>query len=155
MPFDKAGKFHLNTQRANASDRVKPMSPPPAEPKGKPEAGGSGSDAHTTLHDHGDGTFHTESHDGERTDHPSIGHAVVHIASRHAEGGKHMHIHHDGGSHVSHHAGEDGQAQGPDEHADTEALKQHVGEFFGDGGGEGADQDSGDQSADGDGLSGF
>ena len=137
MPTDKSGRFHLNTQRAMASDRMAAPAKKAAavsskvdSPAGDREAGGESS---TTLHDHGDGTFHTESHDGERTEHPSIGHALVHLAAKHAEGGKHMHIHghESGGGHTSHHAHEDGHVNGPHETESTDDLKEHVGESMG------------------------
>ena len=87
--------------------------------------------ASTTLHDHGDGTFHTESHDGESVDHPHIGHALAHMAGKHGGGAKHMNVHENGmGGHTSHHVGEDGQAQGPHDHDNIESLKDHLGKFF-------------------------
>ena len=104
--------------------------------KGAPKAapkmdGGEGHEdgPHSQLHDHGDGTFHTLTHDGERTEHPHIGHALTHLGAHHA-GGMHMHIHHDGASMTSHHAGEDGEVQGPHSHENIEALKDHLGKFF-------------------------
>lgn len=135
MPTDKSGRFHLNTQRAMASDRGSAPAAKKAAPKEAPSAGeheyeGSGSSS-TTLHDHGDGTFHTEGHDGTREEHPSIGHALVHMGAKHAEG-KHMHIHgHESGSHTSHHAHEDGDVNGPHETESAEDLKDHVGQAMG------------------------
>ena len=96
-------------------------------PKPEPAAGGS---AHTTLHDHGDGTFHSEGHDGEKMEHPSIGHALMHLAGKHGDGGKHLHAHQgEDGSHTTHqHDGS--QVQGPHDHENIEALKEHLGKFF-------------------------
>lgn len=132
MPRDSKGNFHLNIQQAHAADRMRS----PAAAKGSaavPDAVQAPSEdtgmAHTTLHDHGDGSFHTESSDGERTEHPAIGHALMHLAAKHSDG-KHMHVHHDGLEAVSHHVAEDGQVEGPHDHANIEALKDHLGKFF-------------------------
>lgn len=81
---------------------------------------------HTTMHDHGDGTFHTEHEDGTKTEHPSLGHALMHMAAKHAPGDKHMHMHHDGVNITSHHADEDGEVHGPDEHADGDEAAEHA-----------------------------
>lgn len=137
MPVDKAGKYHLNSQRAHASDRMAAgpsaagkmsVQSTPKDTAENTGQGPGGSSSH--LHDHGDGTFHIEHHDGSRTEHPHIGHALMHMAAKHSPGDKHMHAHHDGMSHTSHHVGEDGVVQGPHEHEDTEALKEHLGRFF-------------------------
>ena len=37
----------------------------------------------TALHAHGDGTFHSESGYGNRTEHANFGEAVAHMAKRH------------------------------------------------------------------------
>ncbi len=135
MPKDQAGKFHLNSQKAHASDRMATSASGKmsvqSTPKETPENTGTGEGgASSHLHDHGDGTFHVEHEDGSRTEHPHIGHALMHMAAKHAPGDKHMHAHHDGMSHTSHHVGEDGAVQGPTEHENTEALKEHLGRFF-------------------------
>ena len=51
-------------------------------PRKEPQAAPAGADGagHTELHDHGDGTFHTVTPDGEKTEHPHLGHALAHIA---------------------------------------------------------------------------
>ena len=90
MPTDKAGKFHLNPQRMMAANKM-PSKPKPQMGGGGPPAEKQGSDmgesiGHTTLHEHGDGTFHTEGHDGETMQHPHIGHALKHMADKHAPG---------------------------------------------------------------------
>jgi len=136
MPTDKKGKFHLGTQRAHAADREaapKAAKEPPTE--GAPEHNmNDGEGAHTSLHEHGDGTYHTEGHDGERVEHPHIGHALMHMAAKHGGGGTHMHAHHDGVSHVTHHVRDGGEVEGPHEHPDAEAMKEHMGSVFEDGG---------------------
>jgi hypothetical protein len=130
MPADSKGRFHLNTQRAHAADRL-PLAaarrPPGMEP-GMME--GKDSVSKTTLHDHGDGTFSTEHEDGHREEHPHIGHALVSMGAKHA-GGEHTHIHRgDGGELVSHRAGEDGEAEGPHAHQNLDALKDSLNHYF-------------------------
>jgi hypothetical protein len=67
--------------------------------------------------------------DGEPNEAPSPVHE--HLQALHAAmGGKHMHIHSDGMDHTSHQIGEDGQVEGPHDHANIEALKEHMGKFF-------------------------
>jgi len=86
---------------------------------------------HSKLFDHGDGTFHSVTSDGERTEHPRIGHAVVHLAAHHEPEGKHFHVHQDGGGgHTSHQAAEGGKAEGPHDHENIEALDQHMHQFL-------------------------
>lgn len=124
MPKDQAGNFHFSSQRAMASDKMGPKAAPAPkgggalamkDPSAEPEAG-----AATELHDKGDGTFHTKTSDGEETDHPHIGHALMHIASKHSTG-KHFHAHHDGmGITTHHHNGEGGKAEGPTEHGSSD-----------------------------------
>jgi len=126
MPTDKAGNFHLNTQRAQAADRMPAKPAPAAEPKPNEEKPGANA---TTLHDHGDGTYHTESAGGERTEHAHIGHALMHLHAKHADG-KAMHIHEHGSGHMTHHVSDDGQVSGPEEHASPEDLQAHVGQIF-------------------------
>ncbi|MGH9345053.1 MAG: hypothetical protein ACRD19_14995 [Terriglobia bacterium] len=124
----------MNVQRAHAADRmhapgVKPLAAE-AAPVAIPAVPANAGAAETTLHDHGDGTFHTESHDGERAEHPSIGHALMHLAAKHS-GGKHMHIHHDGEAMTSHHVDEQGDIEGPHEHETPEDLADHVSNVMG------------------------
>ena len=143
MPKDLAGNFHLNVQRAHAADRMKE---PGAKPKPKPEMGGGTAIAehepkqegeqesisHIAIHAHPDGSYHTETHDGEKTtEHPTLGHALMHAAAHHEPDGVHMHVHkNDMGELESHHVGEDGQAHGPHSHENLEALKSHMDQFL-------------------------
>lgn len=137
MPKDSSGKFHLSTQKAMSADKAKPGKPE-EKPMGKPmEAKPQGAEAEggmsSTLHDHGDGTFHTVSHDGAEEQHPSIGHALMHIASQHSEG-KHVHAHHDGGGKItSHHVGHMGGVEGPTEHGSPDEAGQHAAMVLGEG----------------------
>ena len=139
MPMSPKTGFHLNTQRMHAADR---MSAKPMEPKKEmsgvavaehePEGEEKESIAHITIHKHADGTHSTETEGGEKMEHPTLGHALVHAAAHHEPDSSHMHIKHDGmGGLESHHVGEDGQAQGPHEHPDVEALKSHLDKFLG------------------------
>ena len=67
-----------------------------------------------------------------------MGHAMMEAAAEHPIGGKHMHVHQDHmGKLTSHHVGEDGEVQGPHEHGNLEALKQHMSQFFDEEGQEG------------------
>lgn len=111
-------------RKGGISDRM--MQGPKAEPQEHGETA-----KHTTLHDHGDGTFHSEGSDGEKVEHPSIGHAMMHMASKHSDG-KHMHIHSDGmgGGHTSHQVSDGGKPEGPHDHENIEALKDHMGKFL-------------------------
>lgn len=141
MPRDSKGNFHMNAQRAAAAEKM-PVKPKPVAitHSAVRESDGMEGGSHTTLHDHGDGTFHTEGHDGEHTEHPHIGHALMHMAAKHGGGGKHMHVHSDGmGTHTTHHTGEDGQVEGPHDHENMEALKQHMDQFLGEEENEGSD----------------
>jgi hypothetical protein len=99
------------------------------------EQGGEGSPM--TLHAHGDGTYHTETEDGERAEHGHIGAALMHMAHHHEPDATHMHVHHDGGSLTTHHVHEDGQVQGPHDHENIEALKDHMDQFLDEEGHEG------------------
>lgn len=104
MPTDSKGNFHFNTQRAMASDRMG------ASPAAKPLPGAKAM---------------PEQHAEEK------GGVPEHLQAMHQQmGGKHMHVHSDGFSHTTHHVGEDGQVQGPHEHPDMEALKDHMSNFF-------------------------
>lgn len=54
-----------------------------------------------------------------------------HLKALHAaHGGKHMHIHHDGGEYTTHHIDEDGNTYGPHDHENMEALKDHMDRFL-------------------------
>lgn len=91
-----------------------------------------------TLHAHGDGSYHTISHGSNdygmighggkepgRVEHPSFGHAVMHMAKMHAEG-DHMHILSHNEGFTSHHVLEGASVQGPHESDTVGQLKTHV-----------------------------
>jgi len=146
MPTDSSGKFHLNSQRAMAADKAMkaPKTPEAKDMKmaAKGDQGNSGS--HMTIHDHGDGSYHTESHEGEKTDHASIHEALSHAGAK-MVGGKHMHVHHDGMSMHSGHSDDSGQTEGHD-HENLDALKSSMDQFLDEEGKEGDDKSSDDSS---------
>lgn len=69
MPRDKKGGFHLNTQRAIAADKNHAAAGASAAP---PKSGHSASSGprHITVHDHGDGSYHSDDSEGQRGEHP-------------------------------------------------------------------------------------
>ena len=85
---------------------------------------------HSQLHDHGDGTFHTVTSDGERMEHPHLHHALVHLAAHHDGGARHFMVHHDGSNIKSHEHGGEGGAPEAHDHDNIEALKDDMGKFF-------------------------
>lgn len=91
-----------------------------------------------TLHAHGDGTYHTTAgeYGGKRTEHPSIGHALMHMAKMHSEG-DHMHLHSTDSGMVTHHVMEGGKVQGPHDHKNLRSLKQSLSKFLDEEGQEG------------------
>jgi hypothetical protein len=122
------GKHFLNPQRMNASMGKAPKAP--GMDKEPEEASSAGGGAHSELHDHGNGSFHTVMADGTKTEHPHLHHALAHMAAHHGPGEKHHLAHHDGMSMTTHHVGEDGQVQGPHDHDNAEAMKDNLGKFF-------------------------
>src|SRR5579872_5254582 len=93
MPPDKAGRFHLNVQKAHASDKAaESMTAEPARDGAEPGTESKDTGVHTTLHDHQDGTYHTEGHDGEQMEHESIHGALAHIAAKHGHEDLHAHV---------------------------------------------------------------
>ena len=131
MPLDKGGKFHNSTQRAMFADKGasrglgggKPEGEMP-KPEPNDEAGETGE--YSQLHDHGDGSFHSITSDGQRTEHPDITHALAQLGGHHAP--EHMHSviqHHDDGTHTSsHHDGT--EVSGPHEHGNIEEMKDQL-----------------------------
>ena len=81
----------------------------------------------TTLEAHGDGTYSTTSGYGEPVQHPSIGHALMHMAMLHSQG-THVHIHQN--SPLTTHHVKDGEMTGPHSHKNLEALKASLGKFI-------------------------
>ncbi len=114
----------------------KPMESAPADQHAPmPEEGGGGGEMRSTLVSRGDGTHHIEHEDGNMTEHPHIGHALMSMAGKHSEG-KHYHAHSDGmgGDRVVHTSEHGGEPEGPHD--------QGIDEFFNeDGGDEGGEQE--------------
>lgn len=103
----------------------------------------------SSMHDHGDGSFHTMK-DGAREEHPDMGHALMAMASHHKPEGKHFHAHHDGMS-VHSHGSAAGEHDGPNEHASTDEAADHMKNYL-------SDDDSAqpeETAQDHEGLSGF
>ena len=129
MPLDKRGKFHNSTQRAMFADKGGKGGGASLSERNEPKAQEVGETAEaerSELHDHGDGSFHSITPDGQRTEHPDITHALAHLGGHHAP--EHMHSvvqHHDDGTHTSsHHDGT--EVSGPHEHQNVEEMKEHL-----------------------------
>lgn len=108
------------------ADHMAKMGGPAPEMKaeGAPEAGG-----HYQIHPHEDGSAHTITPDGEKTEHPHMGHALAHVAGHHSPEHKHSVMeHHEDDSHTSHH--HDGETSGPHDHQNLQALKDHMDKFL-------------------------
>jgi hypothetical protein len=119
MAFDKA--------MAMMGGKSKPQVGGTMKGEEKPDEKGEGGDP-MSLHSHGDGTYHTEP-GGE--EHPTLGHALMHMAHSQEPDSKHMHISHDGLSMKSHGMNESGEHDGPHEHDDVEGVKDHVDSMMG------------------------
>lgn len=159
MAMNSDGKFQLNGLRPDKTGKLPKISEPKEKPiksmgekrEMKPEGGGE----MTSLHSHGDGTFHTEHSDGSREEHPHLGHALMHMAAKHEPESKQMHVKHDGMSMTSHGVHEGGEHDGPHDHENIEALKDHMGKFFDEEENEGEDGKQYAKGDEGDSLSGF
>lgn len=68
MPVDKAGKFHNTHARAMKANSAPPM-----------HGGVAAEDPHHKVFDHGDGTYHTESPEGEQVEHQSVQDLMSHM----------------------------------------------------------------------------
>lgn len=110
MPKDKSGKFHFNTQQAMHADRsnMHKQSGEMAQGVGDPTPGGEGE---SEMQD-----------DAIRT----------HLDNMHKSmGGAHMHVYAgEDGSIRSHHVTKDGEHEGPHDHANLDALKDHMNHFL-------------------------
>ena len=157
MPRDSKGGFHMGGLRPLGKDSKLPMSAPKLKPMGEPKMGGGtegGEGEHSELHAHGDGSYHT-IHGGKEEQHPDLGHALTHLGHAN-EGGKHMHVHHDGGAMHTHAIDENGQ-HGETEMHDTpeeagEAVTRGMG---GESMDDGREQEMAEGAPDHGGLSGF
>lgn len=124
---------------------------------GEKPAEHEGGGEHTKImHDHPKPGMHTVHHaDGEKTEHPSVGHMLMGLHAKHAEGeGGHMEVHPEGHA-TTHHVGMDGMVQGPDEHEGPQEAGEHLGSVMSEpddmsgGGGGGMGNGSGESSGGG------
>ncbi len=126
-----------------------PMAAPGGE-HAAPMHDGSGGSERSTLVSHGDGSHHIEHEDGSQTEHPHIGHALMHMAGKHSEG-MHHHTHSDGmgGGHTVHTAAHGGEPEGPHDHENLESVKDGMDQFFNEEEHEGGDWDGKDGKSEG------
>jgi hypothetical protein len=135
MPLDATGTYRHNDESAAFHSKAAGKEQPKKESAPKE---GEGAD-HVEIHKGEGGAFHT-IHGGEKVDHPTHGHALIHAAKIHAEEGhKHFHAHHDGAALHSHSASSEQEPESRD-HENTEGAHQHMDEAMGEGGGEGMPQ---------------
>lgn len=144
MPLDGKGVFRHNDESARMHSKAAGMDPDNQHSEG---------DVHE-LEDHGDGTFTTRHPEHGDAEHESLGHALIHMASKHAEEGhKHFHMQHDGATAHTHSAG----AEEEPEHreGDEDDAHGHLDEAMG---GDGAEDEPGEEeqeSSGGEGLGGL
>jgi hypothetical protein len=93
----------------------------------KEDMSGEAAGVHS-VHDHGDGTFHTEHPDGTKEEHPHHLAAMAHVGHKITGGDKHHVVHHDGLSAHSHSVHEDGQHEDHGEEDAHGALDKFLGE---------------------------
>lgn len=82
--------------------------------------------SHTTLHAHGDNTYHSVDANGNRKDHLTFGAAIMHMAKMHGPPGDHMHVHGHEEGFTTHHVMEGERVRGPEEHGTAKQLAAHV-----------------------------
>ena len=99
-----------------------------AMPQGDGDGGG---EQRSTLVSRGDGSHSIEHEDGTQTDHPHIGHALMHLAGKHSDG-KHHHAHSDGmgGPVTTHKSEHGGEPEGPNEHENAESAAEEMKEMM-------------------------
>lgn len=83
-----------------------------------------------TVHEHGDGTMHTEMADGTKTEHLDHLHMMAHMGHHMTGGDAHHVTHHDGMSYHSHGVDESGQHAETQDHNTAEEAKDALGNFF-------------------------
>jgi hypothetical protein len=148
MPTDATGVFRHNHESAQMHSEAAGKKYDPSG-EGKEEGAGD----HVEIHSHGDGTFHT-IHQGERVEHETHGHALIHAAKVHAEEGeKHFHAHHDGEELHTHSVEGNGEPEHREHDPDNiEAAKEHLDQFFNE---EKGEQGGEEQPGEGKGLGGL
>lgn len=128
MAFGKAMEMMGGHAKPKVGEAMKGEEKPAEKGDVAGEEGDKGAGDSQSLHSHGDGTFHTEP-GGE--EHPTLGHALMHMAHSNEPESKHMHISHDGLSMKSYGMSESGEHDGPHEHDDVEGVKDHVDSMMG------------------------
>jgi hypothetical protein len=98
---------------------------------GKESGGESAGEGVHSIHDHGDGTFHTEHPDGSKEEHPHHMAAMAHVGHKITGGDKHHVVHHDGMTAHSHSVMEDGQHEDHGEHNSADEARQALDKFLG------------------------
>lgn len=138
----KDGLDGLGKMRKGERPEYKPK---PMEGK-KPshEALADGGEGVHSIHDHGDGTFHTEHPDGTREEHPHHMAAMAHVGHKITGGDKHHVVHHDGMVAHSHSVHEDGQHEDHGEHNSADEARQALDKFLGEEAGESSHMDGSD-----------
>jgi hypothetical protein len=151
MPLDATGAFRHNHESAQMHSEAAGKKYDPSG-EGKEEGDGD----HVEIHSHGDGTFHT-IHQGERVEHETHGHALIHAAKAQAEEGhKHFVAHHDG-EELHTHSSANGEEPEHREHDpdNIEAAKEHLDQFFNEEKGEGEQGGEAEPAGKGEGLGGL
>jgi hypothetical protein len=152
MPLFKGDKgedrFSMNPQVGKARAGKLGGGSPKGKENGNDEmTTGHGGASATFLHAHGDGTYHTEHEGGGRTEHPTLGHALMHMANHHEPGGKHAHVHSEGGVHTLHTVDENGNHEGPHDHQNLDELHSSMDRFLDEEGQEGQSGGYGSESS--------
>lgn len=133
----------------------KPMPSHAAADEHMPEHTGNTGETRSHLVSRGDGSHSIEHEDGSVTEHPHIGHALMHLAAKHSEG-MHHHTHSDGmgGGHTVHTAahGEGpghSEEHGPHDHENLESVKSGMDQFFNEEENEGSEDGKDGEASDG------
>lgn len=126
MAFAKDGKHFMNPAHARRHDAMAGMKPGAGLKGGKAQAGGA------AMSDPGEASEHEQGMPPDEEPHESTPAAHEALMGMHAEhGGKHMLVsHHEDGTHMTHHIGEDGEPHGPHSHGNLDALKDHMDRFL-------------------------
>jgi len=129
MPKDASGTFRPNHQLARQADRAAEgrKSQPPKQPVksgGAPPPDTEGDSQGSQLTANGDGTYSTTC-DGQTTQHPTLGSALVAMAASHEPEGTHVHLHSDGMGVKMAHSSDGGESQSSD-HESPEEAGQHA-----------------------------
>jgi hypothetical protein len=128
--FDGLGKMRGGER--NSSYVPKPHGETkPHESTEEQEKSDGGSDQIHEVHDHGDGTFHTEHPDGTHEEHPDHLHMLAHLGHKVTDGDKHHIVHHDGIAAHSHSIDEAGNHEDHGEHNTADEAKGALDKFFG------------------------